>query len=1173
MKKLALTLVGLLGICGMTVGQTYSRQEKNKSVESVATWLERRDGGKTLSDRFKDVRVGELSRLYGLVRDGMEETVSVGAGASQAGAVKNGAVGLPFICRFDYAKELEEKWDVYDNDGDNQTWVYKTSEAVSFPTCDGNDESGFAYCAYNKEKSPENWLMTKAPLSMSAGKAYVAFYHGIMGGYPERLKVYYGKTSTPNMKDMTLIGEVRDDSVGWKFKVLPFEIKEAGDYYFAFVHCSEPDQFYLLLDNVEINEGTFTGTPNLTVLRPVLPPSACGLGNAEKVGVQIKNNGTAAIEKMTLTYTVGGGAPVEKTVTEKLDVGKSRIEYFGQAADFSEEGKRYEVTVTGTVLESDGKAEAKTDDNVAEGSVRHFTPVESLPLSIDMSRPEDLAQLGYDAAYWEYWEKDGMICAVEQEPLITRCMQLDANRIYRFNFEYSAGIDIGFFESMVIADDFAIVYGLVGTPVSEWTVLKSYADVYTQEVFVYEEIKFKNEKAGVYAFAVVPKEGVWGSYNGTLCLSRIVVEKMQGKDVKMSAMQTSLGLRTPVRHAVAARFGMEVVNRGGEDVQDVRVTVRQGETEVGVSEAVSIKANDTAYCTVSGGLARPSVGSEVALTFEAVMPQEDEYPNDNKREWTFTATDGLYAFDADIEEYEDGIGTREFIFGPVFTLAETDTLAAVTFGWFDLSDYVPAPFAVGVEVYPVDDAGKVSHCILSHEFERQVEGGLQTVALPGRVLSAGRYFIAVRQLSSVNIAIGYDGNPEGLFYGMADDEDDIDAIGSHGCIAIRAVFGHSDNIVAKDIEMLDIVKPRAKGAFAANEPVEALYRNNGKDTVEVTFKCIVDGNELGTKVVKVPAYDMGTVVFTADLSKVGIHAVRVEAEAEGDENSANNMVQKSAECIVWDPYVMDFELCDDFTVTDVMPWTSVDRDRAKTWGMYGIDWPHSGEAMGFMAFNPSETEPAVDDVLKPHGGERMGVAFVSVDRQNDDWLISPKLKMPETGAGLSFYTRAFLVGEENYVERYEVWVSETAADPEAFVRLGETYETSENEWRETTVDLAAYNGKEVYLAIRCVSEDQYIFMIDDIRVNKPVANEKTLDLSNRVKSYPNPVSGLWTVTAFGLTINRVEIFNMQGGIVYRSADNLSAEAWRLNMDGLTPGLYVARVYTDAGVQLLKVTVQ
>ncbi|MDE5606664.1 MAG: T9SS type A sorting domain-containing protein, partial [Bacteroidales bacterium] len=113
-----------------------------------------------------------------------------------------------------------------------------------------------------------------------------------------------------------------------------------------------------------------------------------------------------------------------------------------------------------------------------------------------------------------------------------------------------------------------------------------------------------------------------------------------------------------------------------------------------------------------------------------------------------------------------------------------------------------------------------------------------------------------------------------------------------------------------------------------------------------------------------------------------------------------------------------------------------------------------------------------------------------------------------------------------------------------------------------------------YVAFHYIAEDQYALMLDDIRVRKPgEANEQTVDLSRYVKSYPNPVADVWTVTAYGLDINRVEICNMQGGVVFRSAGNLATEAYRIDMSGFTPGLYMARVYTNAGVQVVKVTVQ
>ena len=85
--------------------------------------------------------------------------------------------------------------------------------------------------------------------------------------------------------------------------------------------------------------------------------------------------------------------------------------------------------------------------------------------------------------------------------------------------------------------------------------------------------------------------------------------------------------------------------------------------------------------------------------------------------------------------------------------------------------------------------------------------------------------------------------------------------------------------------------------------------------------------------------------------------------------------------------------------------------------------------------------------------------------------------------------------------------------------------------------------------------------------------EETTDLSAYIKLYPNPVSDVWMVLATGVDINKVELYNLMGSLVYRSADNLSAGQWRLNMADFVPGLYTARVYTSMGVQTIKVTVR
>lgn len=1161
MRNLSVTLgILFLGV-GSLIGQTSVQKQREMEQKQV----------KPTFETMKEVRYSTRSgRLF--VPD-MVENKSLDWQVLKEGAValstkpetKAGAVLPPYICAFDYKKVLEEEWIVTDQDGDGKSWVYATSE--NYPTFDGNDESGFLAVGYNETTPSANYLITKAPIRMAAGSAYVAFHHASRGGnYKERIRVYYSEEGNDDVSKMTLIGELEDSTLVWKFSVMPFEVKAAGDYYFCFLHCSDADQYNMYLDNVEIGEGVFVGKPDLKVEQVMLPFSACGLGTAEKVGVLVTNVGTASVTEMELSYAVNEGTPVvEKNGT--LAPCETRMFYFGQTADFSEEGIAYAVSVSVTVLESDGEREEQLGNNTKIGSVTHFLPFESFPFVVNTELEADLEQLGYDPLIWVYDEEYGELHAMDTMPLMTRCMVLEADQKYRFTLDYLAGM--AYWGLFAMPEDFEVVYGQAGTPVATWEVLKSYKNVYTNEALAYDEIWFTNKATGNYSFAIVPKISQYGSYNGSLYVAGIGVEKVAAHDVKMAGYLPSIGAKTPAVHAVAPRFEVAVANRGSNDEDEVKVKVSNGETEVGLSQGQTVKSGDTAYYVFTGRMAEPAVGDEVTLTFEAVMPSEDAEKENNTGEWSFTATDELYAFDEALPGYYDGIGTQKFIFGQIFTLAVTDTLTAMQFGWYDLSKVYNQGFPVGLEIYPLDEAGKTGNSLLVYEFVRLLEGGVQEVEIPARVLPAGRYFVALRQLSDNNIALGFDDNPAGVFYALLNGR--LEPMGGYGYIAMRAVFGKAAKVVERDMALLAMEKPRAKGVFAANEPVEVTYRNNGLEVMEVEFKCTVDGKALATQKVTVPGYGMGVVVFAADLSAVGKHDILVEVSAEGDEAQDNNTLKATVECLNMDPYVMDFELSEDFAIENLLPWKTVDKDGGDTYGFRSTEWPNIHQPQAFIAFNPEVA--GLDKLLSTHNGERMGCVFASVDMQNDDWLISPKLRLPDDKAEVRFFVKSLKISDqESYTEEYNVLVSTTTDDLASFLTVCPTRQAPE-EWTESVVDLAAYKGQEVYVAIQCVSDDQFVFMIDDIRVSNPLGLTQKEDLSAYVKSYPNPVADQWTVTAYGLNIEFVEIGNMMGETVYRSSKNLKTETHRVNVSGFTPGLYVARVHTNSGIQVVKIMVR
>lgn len=1154
----------LLGVLFLGAGFVFGQTEPIKQEKAVAPVLEslRTSQGEQVPylTALSDVSVKTF------LADGETGGTSWGMSDVRNKRSNKAAKPAPYRCGFDGVMDFEDEWIAVDGDGDGRTWTWRDHN--NWATYNGDTNSGFLMSLFRAGESvgyQEDFLITRSPVSMPAGKAYVAFHYGSkMDGFCDSLRVYYGTSDEADVAGLHYIGQIVKATKGWEHTILTCDIPAAGDYYFHFVNCSRAGQFGIWLDNIEIGAGTYIGlNPDVALSRMVLPVSSCGLGKDERLSLQVTNTGLSVINKMRLTYQIDGGTPVVQEISEPLPISKSKYYELEKRMDLSAE-KAYTVTAKVEVIESvSGGEEVRVDDNEGEGGVSHFSRAE-LPLAMDFSADEGLRQVGYDPIYWEETTESQVKCLsglVQDAPLVTRCVALEAGLSYRIGVRYKAGGLL--METAVMPSNFDVLYGEVGTPVGTWETLKVYADEnggYTGGEFVWDEAVLTPEMSGDYSFAIVPRATQIG-YLGMLYIAGVTVNGLADHDVRLMSVRSSIGRYTPASHAVRPQFDVMVVNRGMGDEDAVRVTVKNGESEVAVSDETKVKVGDTALYTMAGAMEKPAENTEVTLMFEAVMAATDEMPDDNRRAWTFNATDGLYAYDDTIPDYEDGVGLYGVPIGNIFTLAERDTLTGISIGWYDLTGVVASPIKVGLDVYAVDAVGNVGTCYLSVDFQRQTRGN-QMVDIPARVLPAGRYFVAVRQLTSMNMALGFDDNPEGRCYVMTGGR--VVDMAGFGYVAVRALFGKAETVPAKDMEVLAITSPRERGVFAANETVEALCINNGHEAMAVTFKCTVNGKEQ-TKTLDVVGYELIRVRYEYDLSAVGAYDIQVEAIAADDEIADNNAQSLTVNCVSADPYVMDFELCEDFSLA-LGPWKTVDRDRDSTCGITGLSWPNVGVPMGFMAFNPAEVPMTT---ITPHDGERLGAAFASLNVTNNDWLISPLLRMAETAASVRFYARAF---SPSYKEKFNVLVSTASDKPEDFKRIGSTY-TASTEWEEIVVDLSEYNGKEAYIAIQCVSKQAFIFLIDDIVVTRPLPTESVEDLSHYVRSYPNPATDRWTVTAYGLEINRVEICDLTGSIVFRSADRLATDTYRVNTGGFTPGLYMARVYTNAGVQTLKVIVR
>ena len=171
----------------------------------------------------------------------------------------------------------------------------------------------------------------------------------------------------------------------------------------------------------------------------------------------------------------------------------------------------------------------------------------------------------------------------------------------------------------------------------------------------------------------------------------------------------------------------------------------------------------------------------------------------------------------------------------------------------------------------------------------------------------------------------------------------------------------------------------------------------------------------------------------------------------------------------------DFEGHSDFAINSAgaLGWEYIDNDNAPTEPIEGLDFPGNGDEMAFMVFNPSALG-VIDPAAAPHSGDKYLATLPAKTYENDDYLISPVLDH-DTEFTFSFWAKSY---DDTYgLEALNAGYFTDEAAPDSFVRLNENVEEVPTEWTKYTYTVPA-EAKRV--AVQCVSEYQFLFMLDDI---------------------------------------------------------------------------------------------
>ena len=167
---------------------------------------------------------------------------------SALNAQNTSATDLPYSYGFE-TSDLDG-WTVI-NAGDGNNWEVTQATAETPDPSEGEN-----YMMYYFHDNPANSYLFSRGLNLKANENInLEFdYMGTDAWFPEKMEVLIGQN--PNIASMTQQLWIDEEIINYPYKTasVTFKVPTDGVYYIAFRAFSDPDQFYLSLDNIKITK-------------------------------------------------------------------------------------------------------------------------------------------------------------------------------------------------------------------------------------------------------------------------------------------------------------------------------------------------------------------------------------------------------------------------------------------------------------------------------------------------------------------------------------------------------------------------------------------------------------------------------------------------------------------------------------------------------------------------------------------------------------------------------------------------------------------------------------------------------------------------------------------------------------------------------------------------------
>lgn len=1060
------------------------------------------------------------------------------------------------------------RWTVIDNNGDGYMYTWSNYNQAGM-----GGAIGFVECMRHYLHDTDDYLASH-PIAIEAGDVHLSFYYRATSeAEPEAFDVLFGKAG--EVQSLPVIKSIdRVDNPEWRLMYIDIDVPETGEYILAF-HCRSTTEGHMLrIDEFEMDYGKYRARPDIAATDAELPLSGQAFDRGVPLRLSVANHGAAVADGFDASYSLNGGAWVTQHFSNRLEPDQEVTVEFDAKASFVAPDTRYDVR-----FKADCADDMWAFNNECAGVVYNVAP-KTVPYTLkfaDADRespelfwwPSDFGKQG-----WSISGKFYKPSVVSQSPLVSGGVTMEPGD-YKLILKCCAG-SWGFPENLTC--DYTVRMGITGTDASQWPIIVDSKGVYTNDAVRDIEHRVNVSEAGCYSFALFVSDNP-----GNFEFHGFSVQYANPDDVAVSyGSPWPLGDIIPASMLGHVTIPVTVTNTG-RTPEEVALNATVGGVSVGGPMTVHVGVHEATTVELPLELGTVAAGDNIAVTVTAAIDAEDGTPDDNTFELSFTVSDeelrrdNISTFTNPImngkpETFRVGYGSS-FHFVGAGVLSHIDlALAAV--------DAANTPFTV--DVYKINGEG-IGRLLASNSLERGPEAGVKRFVLTPMQLEAGDYFFEVVQAAGTAIGLCYESVEGGSYqtrnqWILNPDLFDPNEISStEGAnLGIRPVFAAGATAPAVNLHAVEFAAPLPQDLMYKDEAITVVYNSLGYERLEdVRFSCLIDGVPVASATVPaIEPYQLNfSVDFKADLTAVGEHTITVMPSISGDVGPGDNIITLRVNSMAEvDRYSLDFESCNDFAARFNPSWYTVDCDGVPTngymAGAFSIWWPGCDQPFGFIAFNPDETIPVAPGFFTGYSGKRFGASFfTSTGVANDDWLISPALALDGESA-LKFRCKSQT--DKYGMEEYYVLISpDGSTELDDFVPLGDK-RFAPAEWDDVEVDLSDYAGTSPRLAIRCVSQDKFVFLVDDIKVTRAGQASVTEACQSAARLLWDTATQTLHAAATGdATVRRIEVYSIAGVSV--AAYDGDSEIVNVSLDELVAGTYICRaILSDGTASTIKI---